>query len=377
MKSHHIAILTSYAGSVVSFRGELIRLLVLRGYRVTVLAPDLNGHIQEELSLLGAASQHYPLKRTGLSPIADFTSLLFLFRLFIKLRPSILLTYFVKPNIWGTLAAAFAGVPRKVAIIEGLGYYFTYIPNSVRFGRQFFLRYIISVLYSLSFLFADRIIFLNVDDMRDLRLSSAIPDHKLFLLGGIGVSLSEWSLCEPCTEPLVFVMVGRLLREKGVFDFLAAAKLIKSEFPSARFLLLGGEDSSPGSISICELQPWFDTGIVEYLGHSDVRYWLSRASVFVLPSYREGVPRSAQEAMALGLPIITTDVPGCRETVVDGANGFLVPVNSPIRLASAMREFLLCPQRVVRMGAESRRIAEGKFDITKQSLRLLHALTDE
>ena len=169
-------------------------------------------------------------------------------------------------------------------------------------------------------------------------------------------------------------LVAHLLREKWVEDYAAAARLVKQQHPQARFILLGGLDENPGSITQAEVQTWVDEGVLEWPGHSAVPPWLAQTSVFVLPSYREGVPASTQEAMAMGRAIITTDVPGCRETVVDGDNGFLVPVRDPQALAQAMLRFINQPELIARMGVRSRQMAEEKFDVHKVNARLLQEM---
>jgi glycosyltransferase involved in cell wall biosynthesis len=166
-----------------------------------------------------------------------------------------------------------------------------------------------------------------------------------------------------------------MLREKGVFEFLQAAQQVKERYPHARFVLLGGLDSNPGGICAADLQPWVDRGVVEWPGQVDVKPWLAQTSVFVLPSfYREGVPRSTQEAMAMARPVITTDVPGCRETVVDGVNGFMVPPRNVDLLVRAMERFITEPALLERMGAESRSMAEQKFDMRVVNRKLLDVL---
>jgi lipopolysaccharide/colanic/teichoic acid biosynthesis glycosyltransferase len=186
------------------------------------------------------------------------------------------------------------------------------------------------------------------------------------LLGGIGVPLEEWPPAPPHLEPLTFTLIARLLREKGVREFAEAARRVKARHPGVRFLLIGPLDTNPGAIPEAEVRSWVEEGILEWIPWTeDVRPYLRETSVYVLPSYREGVPRSTQEAMAMARPVITTDAPGCRETVIPGVNGFLVPPRDPEALAQAMMKFLEEPHLVERMGKESRRLAEERFDAAK------------
>jgi Glycosyltransferase len=180
----------------------------------------------------------------------------------------------------------------------------------------------------------------------------------------------------PVTRPVTFLLAARLLREKGIVEYAEAARLVRSRHADARFILLGGLDTNPGGLRRDEIDAWVSEGVLEWPGHvPDVRPWLARASVYVLPSYyREGVPRSTQEAMAMARPVITTDAPGCRETVIDGRNGFLVPPRDPMSLAEAMERFVLDPELIVSMGEESRRIAEERFDVKRINRRMMEAM---
>jgi glycosyltransferase involved in cell wall biosynthesis len=192
-----------------------------------------------------------------------------------------------------------------------------------------------------------------------------------FLLNGIGVDLNCWRPAPPATKPVTFLLAARLLREKGVMVYANAARIIKSNSQTevsrrtVHFILPGSLDTNPVGLSRAEIDAWVAEGILDWPGHvPDVRLWMAKASVFVLPSYyREGVPRSTQEAMAMARPVITTDAPGCRETVIDGKNGFLVPVRNADALAAAMERFILQPELIGRMGQASRRIAEECFDV--------------
>ena len=374
-KSKRVAIVTSYAPSALSFRGDLISALVQKGCCVHVLAPDHSVETKERLRLIGATSADYYLSRSVASPFLDLRSLFSILRIFFLVRPDVALTYFVKPNIWGIIAAAMAGIPRRIAMIEGMGYCFTPNASGYRSFKQLLLGWLILRLYQLAFMAANQVIVLNPDDMNELRHKCYLRPSKTILLGGIGVSLDQWSNHHPHLSPITFTMVARLLREKGVFEFLNAAQIIKSEFPLVRFLLLGGLDDNPGAISRRDLQPWVEMGCVDILGHVDVLPHLRCTSVFVLPSYyREGVPRSTQEAMAMGRAVITTDAPGCRETVLDNVNGFLVPPRDSSALAHAMKRFIMRPEMIAQMGRESRLLAEERFDVHRANARIMEAL---
>ena len=201
------------------------------------------------------------------------------------------------------------------------------------------------------------------------------PD-KVRLLGGIGVLLDEWQPAPPVTQPVTFTLAARLLKEKGICEYAEAAKIIKRRYPRTRFILLGGLDTNPGALKREEVEKWVRDDILEWYGNvPDVRPYFAQTSVYVLPSYyREGVPRSTQEAMAMGRPVITTDAPGCRETVIDGVNGFLIPPRDPEALIKAMERFILRPELIIQMGNESRKLVEERFDARKQNQKFLREI---
>jgi glycosyltransferase involved in cell wall biosynthesis len=246
-------------------------------------------------------------------------------------------------------------------MIEGLGYAF----GGVSWQKRP-VGLIVRNLYRMALKFSAGVFFLNPDD-RDLFLKlGLIPrEVKTTLLNGIGVDLDWYSPCVLPDRP-VFLLIARLLVDKGLREYYQAAKQLKSRYPQARFLLAGDLDENPMCIRAKELETWRLDGAIEYLGHlDDVRPAFAAARVYVLPSYREGTPRTVLEAMAMGRPIVTTDAPGCRETVVEGRNGFLVPVRDVEALAVAMERFILEPELAERMGKESLAIAREKYDVHK------------
>lgn len=366
-------IVSHYSQSVINFRGPLIRLLLEKGVHVQVLAPDWELKTKQPVEALGVDIGAYNLTRTGINALADLRSFLQLWRHFMAGKPDVVFTHAAKTNVWGIFAAALAGVPHRVAMVEGMGYAFTDGING-RSVKQRFLGVILAFLYRIAFNMAHKVVVLNPDDEAELQHRCGLRPHKTLLLGGIGLPLSDWPMHPPHTCPISFTLIGRLLREKGIIEYLQAARIVKAQYPTVRFYLLGGLDGNPGAISQAEIQPWLDDGIAEWPGQVNVKHWLAKTSVFVLPSYREGVPRSTQEAMAMGRPIITTDVPGCRETVVHGLNGFIVPPRDESALAAAMLKFIDDPNLVAKMGAESRLMAEEKFDVNKINTKLIDVL---
>lgn len=359
-----IALIAHHAGSLLNFRGDWIRDLCASGARVLCLAPDYRDEDRAAVRGLGAEPVDYSLQRTGMNPVRDLRDAWALMRLLRRVQPDATFAFSTKPVIYGTLAAWAARVPRRVAMIEGVGFVFTDGDQPLGWKRRV-LRRVVAWLYRLALSRAHRVIFLNPDDRREFEVRGLVPADRGVVLGGIGVDLDAWTPAPPVRDPVTFLLVARLLREKGIVEYVQAAREVRSRHPGVRFLLLGGLDSNPGGLARAEVQSWVDEGVLEWPGHVDVRPWLAQASVFVLPSWREGVPRSTQEAMAMGRPVITTDAPGCRETIEDGVNGFRVPVRDASALAQAMLGFVQEPERIEIMGAASRRLAEERFDVRR------------
>ncbi|WP_101047672.1 glycosyltransferase family 4 protein [Macromonas nakdongensis] len=368
-----LAFIAHHASGIINFRGSLISALSDLNLEFIVYSSEWNeGAVGFVKNSRGRAFS-YHLQRTGLNPLSDLITLWDLWRSLKTEKPDIVFTYAAKTNVWGMLAAALAGVPHRVAMVEGMGYAFTESANGRTF-KQRLVGAVLATLYRLAFKLAHKVVVLNPDDAADLQRLCGLAPHKTVMLGGIGVPLPDWPLHPPHTQPISFTLIARLLREKGILEYLQAARLVKAQHPEVRFYLLGGLDENPGAINQADIQPWLDDGTVEWPGQVNVKPWLAKTSVYVLPSYREGVPRSTQEAMAMGRPVITTDVPGCRETVVDGVNGFMVPPRNVPTLAAAMLKFVQNPSLVATMGTESRRLAEERFDVDKINQRLMEVL---
>lgn len=368
-----IAIVTSQAFSLINFRGPLIRDLIAGGLTVFAIAPDYDDDTHAKVVALGAVPVGYRMSRAGMNPWNDGRTLFDLIILLRRLQPNVVLCYFIKPVIYGTLGAWLAGVPRRVAMIEGLGYVYTPSIGHTTWQRRL-LKALVSKLYKFALSKAHQVIVLNRDDMADLVGLGLVDETKVVNLGGIGVDLSEWPVAPVTVQPITFLLAARLLREKGIAEFANAARLVKQQQPTVRFILLGGLDPNPGALREDEIRAWVAQGLIEWPGHVEVKPWLAQASVYVLPSYREGLPRSTQEAMAMGRPVITTDAPGCRETVQDGVNGYLVSVRDVPSLAHAILRFVENPGLIEPMGRESRRMAEAKFDVRKINAQLIKIL---
>lgn len=373
-ETYRLAIITNQAFSISNFRGPLVREMVSRGMTVYALAPDYDYVSRDAVASLGAIPVDSPISRAGMNPLRDVYHLFRLVILLRRLQLNASLAYFIKPVIYGTLAARLAAVPKRFALIEGAGYVFA--DDKTPSMRRRLLRVFVTWLYRLGLSQADRVFMLNADDKKLFVGERMVSAEKVQLLDGIGLDLDHYQVARPVLQPVCFILVARLIREKGVYDYIDAARRIKARHPEIRFLLLGGIDLNPGSVTDAEVNSWVAEGLIECPGQvPDVRRWIAQASVFILPSYyREGLPRSTQEAMAMGRPVITTNWVGCRETVEDGVNGFMVPVCDPDALVRAMLTFVEQPELIVSMGAESRRIAEKRFDVHKINQQILAVL---
>jgi glycosyltransferase involved in cell wall biosynthesis len=366
-----VAIVAHYAPSVALFRGALIRALVQRGVQVWVLAPDFTPATRDQVAMLGGQPADYFLNRTGANPFHDIRSVISLRSCLRHCQPQAVLAYGIKPVVYGILAAQSLNIPRRIALITRLGYAFTH-PAGVK-GASIHLA--ARLLYRVALQASHTVLFQNTDDLYEFTETSIVSPQKALVVGGTGVDLEEFAAHPPTLEPITFTLAARLLREKGIVEFAQAAQRIKQHYPNTRFLLLGGLDTNPGALREHEVRQWAEAGILEWHGHvPDVRPYFAQTSVYVLPSYREGVPRSTQEAMAMARPVITTDAPGCRETVIDGVNGFLVPPRDVDALVRAMERFILQPELIITMGQASRKLAEERFDVHKINQRILAVL---
>ncbi|WP_445006042.1 glycosyltransferase family 4 protein [Halomonas mongoliensis] len=374
-KTPRLVIVAGVSRSLVNFRGALIQSLRDSGVEVHAVAPHLmdDGNTCRQLEAWGVIVHDVGMNRVGLNPLADFLSLASLYRLFRRIKPDKVLGYTIKPVIYGTLAAWLARVPKRYVLITGLGYAF----SDQAQGKRAVVLNVVRRLYRTAIRRTHHVMFQNPDDQALFRSLSILPSHvPSTVVNGSGVDVKHFEQAPFPDAPVSFLLTARLIADKGVRLYAEAAKKIKSKHPDATCFLVGDLDDNPESIKREELDAWIESGDIEYLGRlGDVRPALANSQVFVLPTYyREGVPRTILEAMAMGRPIITTDAPGCRETVVEGENGFLVPIKSVDALAEAMQRFVDQPDLVARMGKQSRAIAEEKYDVHKVNAVMLEAM---
>jgi len=369
-----IAIITSQAFSLINFRGPLIREMVRRGHEVAAIAPDHSISTEEGLRLLGAEPINAWISRAGRNPVSDLYSQIVLTKQVWNIRADHIFTYGMKPVIYGSIAARICKIPHRTALIEGLGYSFSEETSSlsrsaISFAVRILLRRTLEHYHSL--------FYLNGRDREDLLELNPSIRESLVHISGIGVDLDEYKATVPSTaEAMTFSLFARMVKSKGIGEFVRAAQLVHSDYPSTRFILIGGPDSNPDSFSSNQLEEWHNQGVVEWVDHvDDVKPWIEQTSVVVQPSYyREGLSRILQEAAAMGRASITTNWPGCREAIEDGKTGILVEPKNVNELASAMIKFIERPDMVLEMGARARMLAERKFDITQINEAILQEM---
>jgi glycosyltransferase involved in cell wall biosynthesis len=365
-----ILVIGGLADSLVNFRGILLSEMVARGHEVIACAAEDNREIADKLTAMGVRYTPLHFRRAGLNPLGDLALLFRLLGVLRQLRPDIVLCYTIKPVIYGALACRLTGIKQCYAMITGLGYAFM----GGKGLRQKWVSMLARTLYRAALTGTAGVFFQNPDDLALFIETGLLRErYKALVINGSGIDTRYFSPAALPHDPVVFLLIARLLKDKGIFEYASAAAILKQRYPEAIFRLLGPHDPNPNAISSDQLRTWQQAGVLDYLGEaSDVRPHLAASCVYVLPSYREGTPRTVLEAMSMGRPVITTDAPGCRETVTDGDNGFLVPVKDSSALAHAMERFILAPELMPLMGARGREIACLKYDVHAVNDTILH-----
>ncbi len=365
-----VLVLGSFGASVPSFRGPLIRAMVQGGHRVDVAAEFATPDEVAAVEALGARVHELVTERHGMNPLREMAYVRRLRGVIQSARPDVVLAYTAKPVAWGVPAARAAGVERVVALVTGLGFAFTDGGG----WRRVVAGGALAALYRRALGRCSVVVFQNRDDREELARLGVLPAGiRTEVVGGSGIDLDVFGRAAVPPSP-AFLMIARLLGNKGVREYARASAMLARKHPSVPFRLAGWFDDGPDAVAGSEMEAWQTAGI-EYVGRlEDVRPALAQCSCYVLPSYREGTPRTVLEAMATGRAIVTTEVPGCRQTVEVGANGFLVPTRDPFALAAAMERFVLEPGLAVRMGEASRRLAEERFDVRMVNRVMLSCL---
>lgn len=364
-------IFSNYLPSISNFRGKLLKAIANKGYEIHILAPSIELYNKDLIMLTnsGYYVHSIPMQRTGTNPVADTKTLLKTYQIIRTIKPDVILSYTIKPVVYGTLAAWLARVPKRFALLPGLGYSFQKTEETI---TSKLLQRTVYTLYQRSLSKATKVFFQNPDDLnlfiKFKLLNSSTPT---VVVNGSGVDISDFDVLpfiydQEGNAKSSFLLIARLLKDKGIIEYIEAARKVKEKYPLAEFNLVGWIDENPAAIEQHQLDSWIEEGIINYWGQlDDVRPAIAACSVYVLPSYREGTPRTVLEAMSMGRAVITTDAPGCRETVINNYNGYLVPIKNVDELANAMCQFIENPKLYERMGKASRRMALDKYDVKK------------
>lgn len=353
--------------TVYNFRGDLVKEIISEGHEVIVTGPNLDDI--EKIEGLGAQFKCIPLNKSGLNILEDLKYIKKLYQLIKEEEPTITLGYTIKPVIYGSIAAKLAGVENIYSMITGIGYVFTSKTIKAKI-----IKFIVSILYKISLELNTLVIFQNKDNQQEFVLSNIVKKEKTRIVNGSGVNMQRFS---PTSYPkeLTFFMLSRALHSKGIREYLEASKSIKRKYPEVNFMWLGAVENMQDSIKKEDLKPYIDKGIIKHFGETnDVRKYYAQSSVFVLPSYAEGIPRTVLEAMAMARPIITTDAPGCRETILNGENGFLVDVKNIEDLEEKMEWFIHNKKKIPQMGNQSLEYCREKFEVNKINSQMLNIM---
>ena len=362
-----IAIVSPKNRTVYNFRGDLIQDIVKLGHEVIVTGP--NAIDVDKIKALGAHFIKIPLEKNGLNVLSDLQYLFRLKALFKREQIDIVFGYTIKPVIYGSIAARLAGVKHITAMVTGVGYLFTAKSIKARLLKQLAL-----LLYRIGFACAHRVIFQNRDDRDEFLSYKILKPEKTVVVNGSGVNMDKFTPV-PLPKTLTFFMLSRIMKSKGVAEYLKAAAIVKDKYPDVRFMLLGALENIQDSMTKEDLAPYIKMGAIEYFGETDnVAAYYAMTSVYVLPSYREGTPRTVLEAMAMKRPIITTNAPGCSGTVIDSKTGFLVEPEDSDGLAERMMWFIQNPKQIEPMGEAAYALCREKYDVKKVNQNMLKIL---
>lgn len=370
----HILIIASDGPSLINFRLHLIKTFLSKGYKVTVAVPQnkFTYVLQKRLKDLGVKIVFFSLSRTGLNFLKDLRSIYSIYKIILNFEPNLIFSFTAKPVIYTGLVLRFYKNVTFFPLITGVGYGL-YKKKSI---KHKILKFLMVNLYREGLKSAEKVIFQNKDDkFLFYKLKILKKKNISKIVNGSGVDLIKYPFRSLPKKP-VFLMISRLLKDKGVKEYVDAAKIVHLHFPKVIFKLVGGLDENPSSINLKDLQSWIDQGSIKYLGEIEsIQSVLKSCKFYVLPSYREGTPRSILEALSTGRPIITTDVPGCRETVIHERNGLLVPVKDSVSLANAMIKLLReSNEKIEKMARESFLIAKNKYEVGKVNKDMLEIM---
>ncbi len=355
-----IAVMSSHTPSLFWFRTDMMKSFMARGCDVIAIGNEPEADWSEKFAQNGVRYIQADISRNGMNPVGEIKTLKSLKKILKAEKPDKIFTYQAKTIVYGGIAAHSLGIDEVYPLVAGLGSVFMH--DGLKFGA---VKAVLKAEYRMGLRHAEKVFFQNCDDVEFFVSNGLVDKDKVVMLNGSGVNLSKFEVQKLPDNP-GFLCISRLIRDKGVMEYLDAARIVKKKYPEVRFLLVGPYDTNPSAIHPDELKPYIDDGTVEYFGEqSDVRPFFEMSSVYVLPSYREGTPKTVLEAMACGKAVITTDAPGCRETVEDGVNGCLVPVKDAGAVAEKMIYLIENPDEISRMAGEGRKLACEKYDVNK------------
>lgn len=364
--------------TATNFRKDLMKTLHNLGHDVAVISPSQSNFVNSSEVLndsqkLSFRHIHIFINRVSLNPFASLKYILFLSKILKSERPDYVLLYTPKIVIFGSIASRIAGVHKIYSTINGLGYAFA----SQSFKAKF-LSVLLKALYKVALSFNAKVFFQNSDDRNYFLTNNLVDNNKSLLINGSGVNINEFQPRAKLDQRYIFLMIARIIPEKGVYEFLQAARMVKQKYPNIVFQLLGPLESESPAILPKTVSDWNKEGAIEYISQkSDVKPYIANCNTFVLPSYREGTPKSVLEAMAMGKPIITSDVPGCREPVIDGVNGYLVPPRNSHLLGESMLAIYEDEDFAKLAGVKSLEIIKDKYDVIKVNKFFMQALEIE
>jgi glycosyltransferase involved in cell wall biosynthesis len=353
-----IAVLSSHTSSLFWFRMDMMKDFIKKGHSVIALGSEPEAEWKKKFEKYNIDYRQLYVERNGMNPLKDLKTLWSLYTFLKKERPDKVFAYQAKTVVYGSIAAKLNGVSEVYPLIAGLG--------SIFRGEGFknkIVKTIMKIEYWAACKCSKKVFFQNQDDKNEFIQNGLINDRKTVIINGSGVDVQKFKPTQFPEEP-AFLFIGRLIKDKGIIEYLEACKEVKAKHPEVRCLLVGSFDSNPSALKPDELKPYIESGVIEYFGEqSDVRPYISQCSTYLLPSYHEGTPKTVLEAMAMGRSIITSDAPGCRETVIEGLNGYLVKVKDIKGLTNKM-EYLISNQEISQnMGEESAKIAREKYDV--------------
>ena len=367
-KNKKILIFANSVNSIINFRYELIKDLKKNNFQITLIAPDFNFENSKKFQNMNIDTINTNLNRTSTNILFEMISIYNLCKLILRLKPNFLLNFSLKPTLYGTICKIFNKKLKVYSMIEGRGYlYLDELDHNIKIK---IIRFLLNTILTFVFRFNQKVFFLNDEDKNYFYNKYFFKVSNLLVLPSIGVNLEIFKRTNfnyNISSSTQFIFVGRLLKSKGVIEFINAAQILKKKYNNVTFNIVGGIDVNPNAISRKIINDAVENKIVNWIGEvTDVKFYLNSADIFVLPSYyKEGVPKSILEAMSMSMPIITTRLPGCAETVIEGYNGFFVNPLDQKDLVNKMGKFIQNNDLISVMGKNSRMLAEKKFNVKK------------